>query len=88
MLDWLADDFVRNGWRVKRFRKQDVMSTAYRQTSQRNETLDRIDPLHFDLLPKQPPHPARAKAMISMFMIRGPSQIDMFDPKPVEKIIA
>lgn len=44
MLDWLADDFVRNGWRVKRFRKQDVMSTAYRQTSQRNETLDRIDP--------------------------------------------
>ncbi|MBC7967264.1 MAG: PSD1 domain-containing protein [Fuerstia sp.] len=44
LLDWLADDFVRNGWRVKRFHKQIVMSTAYRQTSQRNETLDRIDP--------------------------------------------
>ena len=41
-----------------------------------------LEPLHFDLLPKQPPHPARAKAMISMFMIGGPSQIDMFDPKP------
>ncbi|MBC7967263.1 MAG: DUF1501 domain-containing protein, partial [Fuerstia sp.] len=24
-----------------------------------------LEPLHFDLLPKRPPHPARAKAMIS-----------------------
>ncbi|MCU0718963.1 MAG: DUF1501 domain-containing protein, partial [Pirellula sp.] len=36
----------------------------------------------YDLLPKQPPKPARAKAMISMFMMGGPSQIDLFDPKP------
>ncbi len=36
----------------------------------------------FDLSPKQPPRPARAHAMISMFMIGGPSQMDMFDPKP------
>ncbi len=35
----------------------------------------------FDLLPKPTSRPARAKAMISMFMIGGPSQIDMFDPK-------
>lgn len=36
----------------------------------------------FDLLPKAPPHPFQAKAMISMFMFGGPSQIDLFDPKP------
>ena len=36
----------------------------------------------YDLLPKAPPHPAQAKAMISMFMLGGPSQIDLFDPKP------
>ncbi len=36
----------------------------------------------FDLTPKQPLKPARAKAMISIFMIGGPSQMDMFDPKP------
>ncbi|MBL8856385.1 MAG: DUF1501 domain-containing protein [Planctomycetaceae bacterium] len=36
----------------------------------------------YDLLPKQPPRPARAKAMISMFMMGGPSQMDLFDPKP------
>jgi len=40
-----------------------------------------LEPQTFDLLPKAPPSPARAKAMISMFMIGGPSQIDMFDPK-------
>ena len=35
-----------------------------------------------DLLPKAPLHPPKATAMISMFMLGGPSQIDMFDPKP------
>lgn len=35
-----------------------------------------------DLLPKQPHHDPQAKAMISMFMLGGPSQIDLFDPKP------
>ncbi len=36
----------------------------------------------YDLLPKSPPRPPQAKAMISMFMQGGPSHIDMFDPKP------
>ncbi len=36
----------------------------------------------FDLLDKQPHFEPKAKAMISMFMIGGPSQIDLFDPKP------
>lgn len=37
----------------------------------------------FDLTPKQPPHEPRAKAMISMFMQGGPSQVDLLDPKPL-----
>lgn len=41
-----------------------------------------LEPQHFDLLPKVPPQPPRATAMISMFMIGGPSQIDLFDRKP------
>lgn len=32
---------------------------------------------------RTPPHPARATAMISLFMQGGPSQVDMFDPKPI-----
>ncbi|HWL07926.1 MAG TPA: DUF1501 domain-containing protein [Planctomicrobium sp.] len=40
------------------------------------------DPQVFDMTLKEPHHPPQARAMISMFMIGGPSQIDMFDPKP------
>ena len=42
-----------------------------------------IEAQRFDLLPKAPHHPARAKAMISLFMVGGPSQMDLFDPKPM-----
>ena len=42
-------------------------------------------PRRFDATPKPAPKPARAKAMISMFMIGGPSQMDLFDPKPLLK---
>jgi len=41
-----------------------------------------IGPQKFDLTPKTPPAPAKARAMISLFMMGGPSQIDLFDPKP------
>jgi hypothetical protein len=37
---------------------------------------------HFDTLPKASPAPPRARAMISLFMQGGPSQIDLFEPKP------
>ncbi len=40
-----------------------------------------LEPPTFDLLPKPAPHPPRATAMISMYMLGGPSQIDLFDPK-------
>lgn len=35
-----------------------------------------------DLLPRTPHHPARATAMISLFMHGGPSHVDLLDPKP------
>ncbi len=36
----------------------------------------------YDLKPKTPPAPPRARAMISLFMQGGPSHLDLFDPKP------
>jgi len=36
----------------------------------------------FDLRSKRPPRPARARAMISLFMHGGPSHVDLLDPKP------
>lgn len=41
-----------------------------------------LGPQRFDLTPKTPPLVPRARAMISLFMMGGPSQIDLFDPKP------
>jgi hypothetical protein len=41
-----------------------------------------LAPTHFDLAPKQPHHPPRATAMISLFQHGGPSHVDLFDPKP------
>ncbi|MGB3119650.1 MAG: DUF1501 domain-containing protein [Verrucomicrobiales bacterium] len=44
---------------------------------------DSFGQARFDLTPKQPHFPAKAKAMISLFMMGGPSQMDLFDPKPM-----
>jgi len=35
------------------------------------------------LAPRETHHPARARAVISLFMHGGPSQVDTFDPKPL-----
>ena len=35
LLDWLADELVRQGWSLKRFHKTIMLSSTYRQSSQR-----------------------------------------------------
>lgn len=44
LLDWLADRFVRNGWSLKTFHRLLMMSTVYRQSSKRTESLNAVDP--------------------------------------------
>lgn len=44
LLDWLAADFIENGWDVKRLLRQLVTSAAYRQRSEVNADLLRADP--------------------------------------------
>jgi hypothetical protein len=39
-------------------------------------------PAHYDLLPKQPHFAPRAKRVLLLFQNGGPSQMDLFDPKP------
>jgi hypothetical protein len=41
-----------------------------------------MGPQKFDFIPKAPHFAPRATAMISLFMMGGPSHIDLFDPKP------
>ena len=44
LLDWLADDFMANGWKLKRVHKLMMTSAVYRQSSQRNPALEAADP--------------------------------------------
>jgi len=44
LLDWLASDFMANGWKLKRLHKLIMTSAAYRQSSRRSPALDRVDP--------------------------------------------
>lgn len=43
---------------------------------------DAPEPTAGPLRPKPPHHPPRAKAVICLFQHGGPSQVDLFDPKP------
>jgi hypothetical protein len=47
-----------------------------------DQLLGSAGPSRYDLSPKPAHHPARAKAVIHLFMNGGPSQMDLFDPKP------
>ena len=44
LLDWLAVDLQTNGWDLKRFIKQLVMSSTYQQSSKTNPELEERDP--------------------------------------------
>lgn len=44
LLDWLAIDFVQNGWNVKRMIRQIVLSDTYRQSSRISDKLLNLDP--------------------------------------------
>jgi len=44
LLDWLATDFMKNGWRLKRLHKLIMTSQTYRQVTLRSVRQDKIDP--------------------------------------------
>ena len=51
---------------------------ARKRRPRRHRRLADVNPL----APQKPPLPAKAKNVIFMFMEGGPSQLDLFDPKP------
>src|SRR5262249_58770021 len=44
LLDWLADEMVRRGWRLKEMHRLIVTSATYRQSSHARPDLRTIDP--------------------------------------------
>ncbi len=62
LLDWLADDFVRNGWSIKRLQRQILLSRAFRQSSSPREDGLRAD-AGARLLWRFPPRRLEAEAI-------------------------
>ncbi len=64
LLDWLASDFVSNGWKLKRLHRLIMTSAAYRQSSRHPEAdrLRETDPNN-DLLAYFPPRRLTAEEM-------------------------
>jgi Protein of unknown function (DUF1553)/Protein of unknown function (DUF1549)/Planctomycete cytochrome C len=44
LLDWLASEFMQNGWRLKPLHRMIVTSAVYRQSSQHRPEIDAVDP--------------------------------------------
>lgn len=43
LLDWLASEFMEQGWSLKQLHRMMLLSTAYRQSSRRDATRDAVD---------------------------------------------
>jgi hypothetical protein len=44
LLDYLADDFVKNGWDVKKLHREILLSSVYRESSDYREDANKVDP--------------------------------------------
>jgi mono/diheme cytochrome c family protein len=91
LLDWLATDFQRNGWNVKRLLKQLVMSSTYRQANQTTPDQLRVDPqnLYFSRGPRGrlSAEVVRDQALlVSGLLSQKMYGAPVYPPSPVKKI--
>lgn len=80
LLDWLATDFMTNGWHLKRLHKLIMTSTAYRQVSTRTPEYDQIDPDNY-LLGRQSVRRLDAESLRDAVLSNsGNLNVKMFGP--------
>jgi hypothetical protein len=80
LLEWLADDFVRHGWRIKRLHRRIVTSAAYLQDSAPDEAKMKLDPDN-RLLSRR--RPVRLEAEVlrdSMLAVAGTLNLTPYGP--------
>ncbi len=82
LLDWLAADFVSNGWDVQRLLKQMVMSTAYRQSSFASPELLQRDPEN-ELLARAPTYRLAAEMLRDNVLATSGLLVDKIGGAPV-----
>lgn len=79
LLDWLANDFVENGWSIKRLHRQIMTSKAYMRSSQHPnpELLERKDPQEQMLAVFQPRRLTAEELRDAMLMVSGELNLEM-----------
>jgi hypothetical protein len=80
LLDWLAAELIRNGWRLKPIHKLIVTSSAYQQSSRWNEANAQEDPDNH-LFWRRPPHRLEAEVIRdALLAVSGTLDPRMFGP--------
>jgi len=78
LLDWLAQDLIQGGWKIKRMHKQIVLSSVYRQSAQHPRPQQDADNVLFS---RWPVHRLEAEAIRdSILAISGSLKPDMGGP--------
>jgi hypothetical protein len=77
LLDWLAEDFVRNGWSIKHLVRSIVLSRTYQQRSDYRQDAAGIDPLNRQLWRASRKHLSIEALRDSLLSVSG-----QLDPTP------
>lgn len=83
LLDWLANDFVLNGWDIQRLLKQLVMSRAYRQSTYASKQLLQRDPENV-LLARAPAYRLPAEMLRDNVLLASGLLVDKVGGAPVK----
>jgi hypothetical protein len=88
LLDWLAVDFVKHGWKVKRLHKMIMLSNVYRQSSSRGDNVAgeraAIEDPDNRLLWRMPLRRLEAEALRDSILAVGGNLDDSLGGPPVE----
>jgi hypothetical protein len=85
LLDWLASELIRNGWRLKPIHKLIMTSSVYLQSSGWNDASARIDPDNH-LFWRRPPHRLEAEVIRdALLAVSGTLEPRMFGPGTLDR---
>lgn len=80
LLDWLTQDFVRNGWEIKRLHRMIIASAVYQQDITFNEANAKIDPENRMLWRMRPRRLEAESIRDAMLAISGQLNLKPFGP--------
>lgn len=78
LLDWLANDFIQNGWQIKRMHKQILMSETYCQSTTFHAQNHEIDPANQYLWHRRPKRLEGEVIRDSILQVSGKLNKEMF----------